>query len=78
MSQGTALTLGNRPPIIYHENNIATSTTVLVVNYIHGKQSIKIGAGVIRCQDAVTQIIDTTNGNWSGTSISPHCSPATT
>jgi hypothetical protein len=54
-------TLGNRPPIIYHEN---TWQYEGVVNYIHGKQIIKVGAGVIRRQDATTQT-DTANGNWT-------------
>ena len=66
VSQGTAPTLGNRPPIIYHENTYQYDGAV---NYIHGKQSIKIGAGVIRRQDAVTQT-DTANGNWSFTDFS--------
>jgi hypothetical protein len=61
VNQGTAPTLGNRPPIIYHEN---TYQYAGAVNYIHGKQSIKIGAGLIRRQDTVTQT-DTANGNWS-------------
>ena len=66
VSQGTAPTLGNRPPIIYHENTYQYDGAV---NYIHGKQTIKIGAGVIRRQDAVTQT-DTANGNWSFTDFS--------
>ena len=61
VNQGTAPTLGNRPPIIYHENTYQYDGAV---SYIHGKQTIKIGAGVIRRQDAVTQT-DTANGNWS-------------
>jgi hypothetical protein len=54
-------TLGNRPPIIYHENTYQYEG---IVNYILGKQTIKIGAGVIRRQDATTQT-DTANGNWT-------------
>jgi hypothetical protein len=61
VNQGTASTLGNRPPIIYHEN---TWQYEGAVNYIHGKQTIKIGAGLIRRQDSTTQT-DTANGNWS-------------
>ncbi|AFL89085.1 hypothetical protein Terro_2850 [Terriglobus roseus DSM 18391] len=61
VNEGTASTLGNRPPIIYHEN---TWQYEGILNYIHGKQTIKIGAGVIRRQDATTQT-DTANGNWS-------------
>ncbi|MGI4755382.1 MAG: carboxypeptidase regulatory-like domain-containing protein [Janthinobacterium lividum] len=61
VSQGLAPTLGNRPPIIYHEN---TWQYEAIVNYIHGRQTIKVGAGLIRRQDATTQT-DTANGNWS-------------
>ncbi|WP_263418318.1 TonB-dependent receptor [Terriglobus albidus] len=61
VSQGTAPTLGNRPPIIYHEN---TWQYEGVVNYIRHKQTIKIGGGVIRRQDSTTQT-DTANGNWT-------------
>ncbi|MBN9617731.1 MAG: TonB-dependent receptor [Acidobacteriales bacterium] len=61
INQGTSTTLGNRPPIIYHENTFQYEGTV---SYIRGKQSIKLGAGVIRRQDSVTQT-DTANGNWS-------------
>ncbi|MEZ2347681.1 carboxypeptidase regulatory-like domain-containing protein [Terriglobus sp. RCC_193] len=53
-------TLGNRPPIIYHENTWQYEGSV---NYIHGKQIIKVGAGLIRRQDSTTQT-DTANGNW--------------
>ncbi|MBS1823075.1 MAG: TonB-dependent receptor [Acidobacteria bacterium] len=63
VNQGTASTLGNRPPIIYHEN---TWQYEGAINYILGKQTIKIGAGLIRRQDATTQT-DTANGNWSFT-----------
>ncbi|WP_074652401.1 TonB-dependent receptor [Terriglobus roseus] len=45
-------TLGNRPPIVYHEN---TWQYEGILNYIHGKQTIKVGAGLIRRQDATTQ-----------------------
>ncbi|MCU1324386.1 MAG: hypothetical protein JWM43_4035 [Acidobacteriaceae bacterium] len=61
VNEGTSSTIGNRPPIIYHEN---TWQYVGLLNYIHGKQNIKIGGGVIRRQDATTQT-DTANGNWS-------------
>lgn len=61
VSQGTSPTLGNRPPIIYHENTWQYES---IVNYILSKQSIKIGAGVIRRQDSTTQT-DTANGNWT-------------
>ncbi len=61
VNQGTAPTLGNRPPIIYHEN---TWQYEGVVNYILSKQSIKIGGGVIRRQDSTTQT-DTANGSWT-------------
>jgi len=61
VSQGTSTTLGNRPPIIYHENTFQYEGAI---NYIRGKQSIKIGAGLIRRQDRVTQT-DTANGNWT-------------
>lgn len=54
-------TLGNRPPIIYHENTYQYEG---VLNYIKGIQTIKIGAGVIRRQDSTTQT-DTANGNWT-------------
>jgi len=66
VNQGTSSTLGNRPPIIYHEN---TWQYEGAVNYILGKQTIKIGVGVIRRQDATTQT-DTANGNWSFTDYS--------
>jgi hypothetical protein len=52
--------LGNRPPIIYHENTYQYEGSV---NYIHGKQIMKVGGGVIRRQDSTTQT-DTANGNW--------------
>ncbi|MBW8749176.1 MAG: TonB-dependent receptor, partial [Acidobacteria bacterium] len=66
VNQGTAPTLGNRPPIIYHEN---TWQYEGIVNYILSKQTIKIGGGVIRRQDSTTQT-DTANGNWSFTDFS--------
>lgn len=59
VTQGT--NLGNRPPIIYHENTFQYEG---VLNYIRGKQTIKIGAGVIRRQGKTTQT-DTANGNWT-------------
>ncbi|CAN5506064.1 hypothetical protein BH10ACI4_BH10ACI4_10600 [soil metagenome] len=61
VNEGTGSTIGNRPPIIYHEN---TWQYEGVLNYIIGKQTIKVGVGVIRRQDATTQT-DTANGNWS-------------
>ncbi len=65
VNQGTTPTLGNRPPIIYHEN---TWQYEGILNYIHGRQTIKVGGGVIRRQDATTQT-DTANGNWSFTTF---------
>lgn len=59
ITQGT--NLGNRPPIIYHENTFQYEGAL---NYIRGKQTIKIGVGVIRRQDKITQT-DTANGNWT-------------
>jgi hypothetical protein len=53
--------LGNRPPIIYHENTFQYEG---LVTYIHARQTIKIGAGVIRRQGKTTQT-DTANGNWT-------------
>ncbi len=61
----TGTTLGNRPPIVYHENTYQYEG---VVNYIRGRQSIKLGGGVIRRQDSTTQT-DTANGNWSFTNF---------
>jgi Carboxypeptidase regulatory-like domain len=61
--------LGNRPPIIYHENTFQYEG---LVTYIHGKQTIKIGAGVIRRQGKTTQ---TDTANATGPSrTSPLCS----
>ena len=65
VNQGTTPTLGNRPPIIYHEN---TWQYEGVVNYIHGRQSLKLGGGLIRRQDSTTQT-DTANGNWAFTTF---------
>ncbi len=65
INQGTAPTLGNRPPIVYHENTYQYEG---VVNYIRGRQTIKVGGGVIRRQDSTTQT-DTANGNWSFTTF---------
>jgi hypothetical protein len=53
--------LGNRPPIIYHENTYQYEGAV---SWIRGHNSFKFGAGVIRRQDSVTQT-DTANGNWT-------------
>lgn len=58
-------TLGNRPPIIYHEN---TWQYEGAVNYIRGKQTIKLGGGLIRRQDSTTQT-DTANGSWTFTTF---------
>ncbi len=66
VNQGTSPTLGNRPPIIYHENTYQYEGTL---TYIRGKQIIKVGTGVIRRQDSTTQT-DTANGNWSFTTFS--------
>jgi hypothetical protein len=65
INNSVSTTLGNRPPIVYHEN---TWQYEGAVTYIRGKQIIKMGAGVIRRQDATTQT-DTANGNWSFTSF---------
>ena len=65
INQGTSPTLGNRPPIIYHENTYQYEGAV---SYIHGRQIIKIGGGLIRRQDSTTQT-DTANGNWSFTTF---------
>ncbi|MCU1223512.1 MAG: hypothetical protein JWQ42_1605 [Edaphobacter sp.] len=53
--------LGNRPPIIYHENTFQYEG---LITYIRGRQAIKVGAGVIRRQGKTTQT-DTANGNWT-------------
>lgn len=66
INQGLTPTLGNRPPIIYHEN---TWQYEGILNYIRGRQTIKIGGGIIRRQDSTTQT-DTANGNWSFTTFS--------
>ncbi len=65
INQGLVPTLGNRPPIIYHEN---TWQYEGILNYILGRQTIKVGGGVIRRQDSTTQT-DTANGNWSFTTF---------
>ncbi len=65
VNQGTTPTLGNRPPIIYHENTWQYEGTV---NYILGRQTIKVGGGVIRRQDSTTQT-DTANGSWTFTTF---------
>ena len=61
INQGTVSTLGARPPIIYHENTYQYEGAV---SNIRGRQTIKVGGGVIRRQDSTTQT-DTANGNWS-------------
>ena len=61
INQGTTPTLGNRPPIIYHENTYQYEGTV---SNIRGRQTIKLGGGVIRRQDSITQT-DTANGSWT-------------
>jgi hypothetical protein len=53
--------LGNRPPIIYHENTFQYEG---LLTYIRGKQTFKIGGGIIRRQGKTTQT-DTANGNWT-------------
>jgi hypothetical protein len=63
INQGT--NLGNRPPIIYHENTFQYEGAL---NWARGKQSIKMGAGVIRRQDTITQT-DTANGSWTFTTF---------
>jgi len=59
ISQGTSL--GVHPPIIYLEN---TFQYLGSLNWTHGKQSIKFGAGVLRRQDTVTQT-DSAAGSWT-------------
>jgi hypothetical protein len=59
ISQGT--NLGFNPPIIYLENTFQYMGTL---NWNHGKHSVKIGGGVIRRQDTVTQT-DSAAGNWT-------------
>ncbi|ADV81330.1 TonB-dependent receptor [Terriglobus saanensis] len=58
--------LGARPPIIYLENTFQYEG---MLNWTHGKQSIKFGAGLIRRQDTITQT-DTANGSWTFTDFS--------
>ncbi|MEO6804371.1 MAG: TonB-dependent receptor, partial [Granulicella sp.] len=59
ITQGT--NLGVHPPIIYLENTFQYLGTV---NWNHGKHSVKVGAGVIRRQDTVTQT-DSATGSWT-------------
>jgi hypothetical protein len=54
-------TLGVHPPIIYLENTFQYMGTL---NWNHGKHSVKIGGGVIRRQDTVTQT-DSAAGAWT-------------
>ena len=61
ISQGTGANLGNRPPIIYLENTFQYEG---MLTWIHGRQTIKIGGGLIRRQGSTTQT-DTANGNWT-------------
>jgi len=59
INQGASL--GFRPPIIYLEN---TFQYLGALSWTHGKQSIKVGAGLIRRQDTVTQT-DSAAGSWT-------------
>jgi hypothetical protein len=59
INQGT--TIGVHPPIIYLENTWQYAGTL---NWNHGKHSVKIGGGVIRRQDTVTQT-DSAAGSWT-------------
>jgi len=59
ISQGP--TLGLHPPIIYLENTFQYMGTL---NWNVGKQSIKIGGGVLRRQDTITQT-DSAAGSWT-------------
>ncbi|WP_128915408.1 TonB-dependent receptor [Granulicella sibirica] len=59
ISQGA--TLGGHPPIVYLEN---TWQYVGAVSWTHGKQTIKLGGGVIRRQDTTTQT-DSASGSWT-------------
>jgi len=60
ISQG-GTTLGGHPPIVYLEN---TWQYMGAVSWSHGKQTIKLGAGVIRRQDTITQT-DSASGSWT-------------
>ena len=59
ISQGA--TLGAHPPIVYLENTWQYDGAV---SWTHGKQTIKIGGGVIRRQDTTTQT-DSASGSWT-------------
>src|SRR5882757_2906094 len=59
VTQGAGL--GSRPPIIYLENTFQYAGAL---NWTHGKQSTKFGAGLIRRQDTITQT-DTATGTWT-------------
>jgi hypothetical protein len=59
INQGT--TIGVHPPIIYLENTYQYMGTL---NWNHGKHSVKVGGGVIRRQDTVTQT-DSAAGSWT-------------
>jgi outer membrane receptor protein involved in Fe transport len=63
ISQGP--TLGAHPPIVYLEN---TWQYVGALSWTHGKQTIKIGGGVIRRQDTTTQT-DSASGSWTITNF---------
>jgi len=66
VSQGASSNLGSHPPIIYLENTYQYEG---MLNYTRGKHSIKIGAGVIRRQDTITQT-DSANGTWTFSTFS--------
>lgn len=59
ISQGP--TLGAHPPIIYLENTFQYLGTI---TWNIGKQSIKMGAGLVRRQDTITQT-DSAAGSWT-------------
>lgn len=58
--------LGAHPPIVYLEN---TWQYAGALNWTKGKQAIKIGAGLIRRQDTITQT-DSASGSWTFTDFS--------
>jgi hypothetical protein len=58
--------LGAHPPIIYLENTWQYAGTL---NWTKGKQNIKVGAGVVRRQDTITQT-DSASGTWTFTDFS--------
>ena len=59
ISQGA--TLGGHPPIVYLENTFQYMGSV---SWTHGRQTLKMGGGVIRRQDTITQT-DSASGTWT-------------